>query len=252
MCLREDVLHKRIPPAQGTLGLLADPISDALPAKYVAAGRRRGILELLKTQRAFPLLRALDEAHDFCIREVEPWVSRRGRVRRPRQVHAASLRPASAELRQQQVAIGSAISIVMVEGDVEGAVKRGAFARGRCGGGGDGGERLPDVGVALDGELHDEQHAEHLVARAVGRVGDVPRKDVPQREHPLRKLVVGAAEIKQRERDGLHGRGARQARQVRRDVGPDLGLAAVLSSRLLELLYPRFQERAEAGAQSRQ
>lgn len=93
----------------------------------------------------------------------------------------------------------------MVEGHVHRAGGEGVALT--AGGGGKG---RPDVQVALDGELYDEQHAEDLVASSVGGVWHVAREDVAQGEEALRQLVVRAVEVEEREGDGLDGRRGRQ------------------------------------------
>lgn len=100
------MLHQRIPPTKRTFGLFPNPIPNTLPTKDVSTRRSRRVLELLQTQRALPLLRALDEAHDLVVAQVEPRLRSRRRVRGGGQVDPARLGSAAAKLRQQQVAVG--------------------------------------------------------------------------------------------------------------------------------------------------
>lgn len=114
------MLHERISPTQRTLRLLPDPIANTIPAKHMPARRGRRILEFLQTQRAFPLLRALDEPHYLFISQIKPRLSASRRVRRHSQVNPARLGPTVAELGQQQVAIRR-VRKVMVKRDVDAA-----------------------------------------------------------------------------------------------------------------------------------
>lgn len=111
---------------------------------------------------------------------------------------------------------------------------------------------VADVRVPLHGELHDEQHAEDLVAGAVGRVGDGAGEDVAQREEALGELVVRPAKVEEGQREGLHGRGAGEAGHVVGQVLPYPGLARVLFALVLELFESRGEEGAETAAEGRE
>lgn len=90
--------------------------------------------------------------------------------------------------------------------------------------------------VPLDGELDHQQHAEHLVAGAVGGIRDGAREDVAQGEGALRELVVRAAEVEHGQRDGLQGRGGGDGREVAQQVRPDPCLPAAGGGKFCVLL----------------
>lgn len=106
--------------------------------------------------------------------------------------------------------------------------------------------------VALDGELNNEQHAEDLVAGAVGRVGNLAGEDVAQGEEALSELVVGAAKVEEGEDDGVGGGARREGRKVPRDVVPELGLTAGRLASGLQSLQPRFEQPPQPRPQPRQ
>uniref|UniRef100_A0A8H7TP21 Uncharacterized protein n=1 Tax=Bionectria ochroleuca TaxID=29856 RepID=A0A8H7TP21_BIOOC len=178
----------------------------------MAALRSGRVSELLQTERAFPLLLALDEAHDLVVPEDVPGRRPHGGVRGGRDVDPGGLRLRAAEVAVKEQVVIVVVGVVVAEGDVDVGGYHGPLA-----GGGDllllleGGA---DVQVALDGELDDEEDAEDLVPRAVGGVGDVAGEDVAEGEEALGELVVGAAEVEGGEGEGLHGRGGGDGGEV--------------------------------------
>lgn len=238
------MLHHGLSATERTLGLLADPVADASPAEDVAALRRGGVLELLETEGALALLRALDPAHGVLVGEVvahaiaiavRGGASRgrgrgRGRVRHggdvdPRPLAGARGRPAY--LRKQDRVVGAVR--VLGQRDVHapgyscshpGLTRRERRRRG------EGLESRADVQVGLDAHLDDEEDAEQLVPGAVG--GGLALRlrargeDVPEAREALRELVVRAREVEEREAEGVDGGRGREGRQVREEVRLEL------------------------------
>lgn len=244
------MLYHGLSATERTLGLLADPVADASPAEDVAALRRGGVLELLETERALALLRALDPAHGVLVREVVAHaIAVRGagsrdrgrrRVRHgsdvdPRRLGGARARPA--HLRKQDRVVGAVR--VLGQRDVHTPCSPGSdpcssgaripLTRGERRGRGERLESGADVQVGLHAHLDDEEHAEQLVPGAVGgrlarlRLGlRARREDVPEAREALRELVVRPGEVEEREAEGVHGGRGREGRQVREEVRLEL------------------------------
>lgn len=239
------MLHHGLPPAQRALGLLPHPVTYALPAKDVPALCCRRVLHLLEAEGAFALLGTLDVAHCLGVGQVEARRGRDGRVGGEGQVDPALLGSAGAQLREEEVAV-CRVRVCVVEGDVDCASGRGGVALAAAGRR----DGRPDVEVALDGELDDEQHAEDLVAPAVGGVGHGAREDVPQGQEALRELVVGAVEVEEGQGHGLDGRRRCQRGQVVGYAFPRAGFPARLAAFAAERVEPPVDELAQAVAQA--
>lgn len=91
-------------------------------------------------------------------------------------------------------------------------------------------ELVAHVQVAAHDHLHDEEHAEDLVAYAAAAGGavevDAPREDVAEAEEALGERVVGAREVEGREHGGVEVRAAGEGREVREEVALEAVRAA--------------------------
>lgn len=83
-------------------------------------------------------------------------------------------------------------------------------------------ELVAHVHVAAHDHLHNEEHAEDLVADAAAAGGavevDAPREDVAEAEEALGERVVGAREVEGREHGGVEVSAAGEGGEVREEV----------------------------------
>ncbi|CAG9938263.1 unnamed protein product [Clonostachys rosea f. rosea IK726] len=159
----------------------------------MTALRSGRVSELLQTERAFPLLLALDEAHDLVVPEDVPGRRPHGGVRGGRDVDPGGLRLRAAEVAVKEQVVIVVVGVVVAEGDVDVGGYHGPLA-----GGGDllllleGGA---DVQVALDGELDDEEDAEDLASFWCERMmsGAVAKGNGEERE--IEEVVAGVDKV---------------------------------------------------------
>lgn len=114
-------------------------------------------------------------------------------------------------------------------------------------------ELVAHVQVAAHDHLHDEEHAEDLVADAAAAGGavevDAPREDVAEAEEALGERVVGAGEVEGREHGGVEVRAAGEGREVREEVALEaVGGAGGRGGRALALAREEGEAVLEAAA----
>lgn len=115
------MLRHGVAAAEGALGLLADPVADALPAEDVAALGGGGVAQLLEAEGALALLVAADVGHEPRVGQVESWCAARGGrgVRCGREVQLRVLVAVTAAAGHEEgVVVG--VGVVVAERDVHG------------------------------------------------------------------------------------------------------------------------------------
>jgi len=202
---RQDLLHQNPLPTERTLCLFRQPVTDAAPAKDMAARRHGRTPHGLETQRALSLLRAMDPPRHVFILEIQPPRPRRIAVR-------TSLRIPNTIVFYRKRSMSHALDPLphirfffaashVLPHRVRGAGIRGRRVRGE--------QDLADVQVKLDGELEQEQQAEDLVrGGALGVLGAAVGADVAQREQALGEVVVAGCQVEGGEAEGVDRRGA--------------------------------------------